>query len=96
MIRRCSASSARRPLAAGRHATEGTSWAAPAFWRPVGSDDGTSAMDEEAKQIIRERAHALWEADGRPEGRDLAYWLRAEQELLAALVAGEEDPSTRG
>jgi Protein of unknown function (DUF2934) len=58
----------------------------------VASDDGTSAVGEEAKQIIRERAHALWEADGRPEGRELAYWLRAEQELLAALVAGEEDP----
>jgi Protein of unknown function (DUF2934) len=53
-------------------------------------------MGEEAKQIIRERAHALWEADGRPEGRELQYWLRAEQELLAELVAGEEeDPSTR-
>jgi hypothetical protein len=54
-------------------------------------------MGEEAKQIIRERAHALWEADGRPEGRELQYWLRAEQELLAELIAGEEeDPSTRG
>ena len=54
-------------------------------------------MGEEAKQIIRERAHALWEADGRPEGRELQYWLRAERELLAALVAGEEeDPSTGG
>jgi Protein of unknown function (DUF2934) len=51
-------------------------------------------MDEEAKQIIRERAHTLWEADGRPEGRELEYWLRAEQELLAELVAGEPDPGT--
>ena len=52
-------------------------------------------MGEEAKQIIRERAHALWEADGCPKGRELQYWLRAEQELLAELIAGEEDPSTR-
>jgi hypothetical protein len=53
-------------------------------------------MDEEAKQIIRERAHTLWEADGRPEGCELEYWLRAEQELLAELVAGEPDPGTVG
>ena len=53
-------------------------------------------MGEEAKQIVRERAHALWEADGRPGGRELEYWLRAERELLAELIAGEEDPSTGG
>jgi hypothetical protein len=53
-------------------------------------------MGEEAKQIIRERAYALWETDGRPEGREQAYWLRAEQELLAELVAGEPDPGTVG
>ena len=49
-------------------------------------------MDEEMKQAIRERAHALWEADGRPEGRELDYWLQAEHELLTQSVAGEEDP----
>ena len=49
-------------------------------------------MDEEMKQIIRERAHALWVADGRPAGRELHYWLMAEQELLTQSVAGEEDP----
>jgi Protein of unknown function (DUF2934) len=31
---------------------------------------------------IRERAHELWEDTGRPEGRDLEFWLRAERELL--------------
>ncbi len=28
--------------------------------------------------VIREHAYRLWEADGRPEGRDLEYWLRAQ------------------
>ena len=31
---------------------------------------------------IRERAYHLWEADGRPHGRDLDYWERA-RELIA-------------
>jgi hypothetical protein len=55
-------------------------------------------MDEQLKKIIQERAHALWEADGRPEGRDLEYWRKAEdwfkgeEENLSQSVAGEEDP----
>jgi hypothetical protein len=28
---------------------------------------------------IRERAYHLWEADGRPHGRDAEYWERAEE-----------------
>jgi len=36
---------------------------------------------EELKQRITERARQLWEEDGRPEGRDLQYWLKAEEEL---------------
>ncbi len=38
-------------------------------------------MSENREQQIRERAHALWEADGRPEGREMDYWLRAEKEV---------------
>ena len=34
---------------------------------------------------IRERAYHLWEADGRPEGREQEYWERAE-----AMVDEEE------
>src|SRR4051795_2366417 len=49
-------------------------------------------MDEESWRRIRERAHALREADGRPEGRAGHYWIRAEQELMDLSVAGEEDP----
>jgi hypothetical protein len=49
-------------------------------------------MDQEMRQTIRERAYALWAADGRPAGRELDYWLQAEQELLTQSVAGEEDP----
>ncbi|WP_236024882.1 DUF2934 domain-containing protein [Arenibaculum pallidiluteum] len=38
-------------------------------------------MEREA--MIRQRAHLLWEAEGRPQGRDVAHWLHAERELSA-------------
>ena len=33
------------------------------------------------EQHIRERAFAMWEAAGRPNGRDLEYWLAAESDI---------------
>ena len=38
--------------------------------------------DPAREQRVRERAYALWEADGRPYGRDVEYWERA-RELTA-------------
>jgi DUF2934 family protein len=35
------------------------------------------AKDDEAR--IRERAYHLWEADGRPHGREREFWERAEE-----------------
>ena len=32
---------------------------------------------------IHERAHQLWEQEGRPEGRHLDHWVQAEHELVA-------------
>jgi hypothetical protein len=34
----------------------------------------TDTQDETA---TRERAYYLWEAEGRPEGRELEFWMRA-------------------
>ena len=48
--------------------------------------------DEELKQRVAGRARQLWEEAGRPEGRDMEYWLMAEEELAPLSVAGEEDP----
>ena len=42
--------------------------------------------DQNAK--IRERAYLLWEQDGRPAGRDVEFWLRAETEARATTPAG--------
>ena len=38
------------------------------------------AMVDEA--IIRQRAHAIWEAQGRPDGQHLDHWEQARRELL--------------
>jgi hypothetical protein len=34
------------------------------------------------KQQIRARAHELWEQHGRPAGRDVEFWLQAEEDVV--------------
>ena len=38
-------------------------------------------MSITTEEHIRVRAYHLWEADGRPDGRDLEFWERAQQSL---------------
>ncbi len=38
---------------------------------------GTDSTDEAVAKL----AYSLWENDGRPDGADMEYWLRAEREL---------------
>ncbi|MBW7850606.1 MAG: DUF2934 domain-containing protein [Rhodospirillales bacterium] len=38
-------------------------------------------MTNEREARIRERAYQLWEADGRPAGRAVEHWVRAEAEM---------------
>lgn len=38
-------------------------------------------MPETTIEQIRQRAHELWEAAGRPEGREQEFWYQAEREL---------------
>jgi Protein of unknown function (DUF2934) len=33
------------------------------------------------QQLIRGRAYAIWEEEGRPDGKALAHWLQAETEI---------------
>ncbi|MFD2263494.1 DUF2934 domain-containing protein [Lacibacterium aquatile] len=54
-------------------------------------------MSEELRKKIAERAHAIWEQEGRPEGRDAVHWemarnlLKQEDALKPKAVApGEE------
>jgi hypothetical protein len=39
------------------------------------------------REAIARRAYEIYEAEGRPEGRDEAHWRRAEAELLGQLAA---------
>jgi hypothetical protein len=48
------------------------------------------AIDPDREQRVRERAYHLWEADGKPHGRDVEYWERA-RELI-----GTEDSAGTG
>lgn len=59
---------------------------------PQDVSERAEAMEPEQRRSVEERAYALWEADGRPEGRALDYWLQAEREIVNQSSGGEEDP----
>jgi DUF2934 family protein len=40
----------------------------------------------ERERRIRERAEQLWEAAGRPTGRDNEFWLEAESQVEAEML----------
>lgn len=48
----------------------------------------TAPMPELGKQMETSRlAYRIWEAEGKPDGRDLEHWLKAEAELAARKAA---------
>jgi Protein of unknown function (DUF2934) len=51
-----------------------------------------AGTDEKQRDAVDRRAADLWAAAGSPDGHELVYRLRAEQEIANASVAGEEDP----
>jgi len=57
--------------------TAATQQTEPEVVAAIFSGDGQSANEE----AIRKRAYAIWEEEGRPEGRHLDHWLRAEAEI---------------
>ena len=48
-------------------------------------------MSESREQAIRVRAYALWERDGRPEGRSMAHWSQAETEIAVEQALAAQD-----
>lgn len=40
------------------------------------------------EEDVRTRAHAIWEAEGRPEGRALDHWYSAKEQLTAYKALG--------
>lgn len=49
-------------------------------------------MREDREDWLRQRAYAIWEAEGHPAGREHAHWAQAEREL-ATRQAPEEHPA---
>jgi hypothetical protein len=47
----------------------------------VAEQPGKDSMAELEETAIRERAHQLWEAAGKPEGKEEHFWLEAERQL---------------
>jgi Protein of unknown function (DUF2934) len=43
-----------------------------------------STAYDEYERHVRQRAHAIWEREGRPEGRAEAHWALAREEVSAA------------
>jgi hypothetical protein len=46
-------------------------------------------MDQ--RQMIRELAYRMWEIEGRPEGRALEHWVRAEHKVLSNVADEHRD-----
>ncbi len=42
---------------------------------------------------IKDRAYALWEAAGRPEGQDQRFWFAAAEELAGAAMSAPKSKS---
>lgn len=51
-------------------------------------------MRKDRRGELAERAHRIWEREGRPYGQALDHWLRAEGELAAAIQ--DADPPLQG
>jgi hypothetical protein len=49
-------------------------------------------MANARERRVRERAHAIWEEEGRPEGRERQHWREAERQV-AAEGAGNGQPA---
>jgi len=47
-----------------------------------------SAISDEQ---VRARAYAIWEQEGRPEGKSLDHWLQAEAEIRGNKIIGVTD-----
>jgi hypothetical protein len=42
------------------------------------------------EQVVRDVAYAIWEAEGKPRGRDADHWRQAEARVAASLAGGKQ------
>ncbi len=60
--------------------------------RESGGHGGGAAAADPTHEAIARRAHAIWEAAGRPEGADWEHWFQAERELTTSPFASRTPP----
>lgn len=48
-------------------------------------------QDRDHHDRVSQRAHEIWEREGRPHGRDAEHWSRAEQELRNRMGEDRQD-----
>ncbi|MDP9132414.1 MAG: DUF2934 domain-containing protein [Nitrospirota bacterium] len=48
-------------------------------------------MPDDREARIRERAHAIWEEEGRPVGKEREHWERAAKEVDARSQSSDSD-----
>lgn len=53
-------------------------------------------MSQPSHSDIAQRAHQIWESEGRPHGRDQDHWHRAEREILRAEAKNARPADLRG
>jgi hypothetical protein len=53
-----------------------------------------SMVDQNREDRIRQRAHALWEMEGKPHGADLRFWEQAMNEIDEADLR-KDSPDTQ-
>lgn len=46
-------------------------------------------MEDDRDRKVRERAHMIWEREGRPDGRASEHWTQAEREIANEEAAVE-------
>lgn len=51
------------------------------FKGTVGKSPAQRTDSSATQQIIKDRARQIWEKMGKPQGQDLAIWLKAEKEI---------------
>ena len=69
----------------GGHLVQPLLCTAPRLTKPWSEHDLARALERLWwQQRVRERAYAIWEQEGRPEGRAERHWLMADGELRAA------------
>jgi hypothetical protein len=50
-------------------------------------------MDQSTDDKIRARAHQLWEAAGKPEGREHEFWYEAERQVKGDVADNPDEKS---